>query len=124
MEFKTHLLLCGALLTLTNGCLNYQRPPLAVESSSYTALQQDEKNLLPENLTSLTLAEAQELALKNNPDFNSIKFSIDSARARYYQQFSSYAPTLNAGMSIEPETVLHGINRSLYSVLKFDFSIS
>ena len=92
----------AALLTagLLSGCLNYQRPPLAVDQSSYTKLQENEKYLLPDNLQTLTLQQAQELALKNNPDFLSIKFSIDSARARYYQQFSSYAPTLNAGMSI------------------------
>lgn len=95
---------CGsaaaALTILTGGCLNYQRPPLAVDSSSYTRLQDREKKLLPEGLQELSLLQAQELALTNNPDFLSIRFSIDSARARYYQQFSNYAPTLNASMSI------------------------
>ena len=92
----------AALLTagLLSGCLNYQRPPLAADKSSYTKLQKDEKQLLPTEIKTLTLQQAQALALKNNPDFLSIKFSIDSARARYYQQFSNYAPTLNAGMSI------------------------
>lgn len=93
--------LAGGLLTAAlGGCLNYQRPPLAVDQSSYTALQKKEKQLLPPELDVLTLQQAQSLALANNPDFQSIKFSIDSARARYYQQFSNYAPTLNASMSI------------------------
>lgn len=82
------------------GCLNYQRPPMAVDSSSYTTLQQNEKKLLPTDIKIMTLDLAQKLALENNPDFKSIQFSIDSARARYYQQFSNYAPTLNANMTI------------------------
>lgn len=89
------------VLALTvGGCLQYTRPPAAVSSDSYTALQEKEKNLLPEKLDTLTLEQAQSIALANNPDFRSIQFSIDSARARYYQSFSSYAPTLNAGMSV------------------------
>ena len=75
----------GLAAGVLSGCLNYQRPPLAVDQSSYTKLQENEKYLLPTGLKMLTLEQAQELALKNNPDFLSIKFSIDSARARYYQ---------------------------------------
>jgi len=97
---KSVWLAAGLLGSVLGGCLNYQRPPLAVDQSTYSALQQKEKQLLPEQLKALTLPQAQELALANNPDFLSIKFSIDSARARYYQQFSNYAPTLNASMSI------------------------
>ena len=92
---------CTAALALTvSGCLNYQRPVAAVDSSTYSKLQAKEKQLLPPKLTLLTLEKAQELAIANNPDFQSIKFSVDSARARYYQQFSGYAPTLNANMTI------------------------
>lgn len=85
---------------LLSGCLSYERPPLAVDQASYTALQEKEKKMLPADLQELTLLQAQELALANNPDFMSIKFSIDSAKARYYQHFSGYAPSITAGMSI------------------------
>jgi len=91
---------CFAAAMLLAGCLDYQRPPMAVDQDSYTQLQEKEKRILPPEITTLTLQQAQELALANNPDFLSIKFSIDSARARYYQQFSNYAPTVNAGMGI------------------------
>lgn len=100
LQLKTVCLLLISSGALLNGCLNYQRPPLAVDQTSYTKLQDNEKKLLPADLKKLTLQQAQELALANNPDFLSIRFSIDSARARYYQQFSGYAPTLNANMSI------------------------
>ncbi len=106
----------AAALTLTGGCLNYPKPPLAVEQSSYTNLQENEKQLLPPELDILTLRQAQELALTNNPDFQSIKFSIDSARARYYQQFSNYAPTLNANMSIAQSFgKIHAADNHIYT---------
>ncbi len=83
-----------------SGCMNYVKPPLAVTRDSYTKLQEKEKTLIPAGLKLLTLDEAQKIAIANNPDFKSIQFTIDAARARYYQGYSSYAPTLNAGMSI------------------------
>lgn len=100
IKFYLPLAAAGLAAGVLSGCLNYQRPPLAVDQTSYTQLKANEKYLLPENLDVLTLQRAQEIALKNNPDFLSIKFSIDSARARYYQQFSNYAPTLNAGIGL------------------------
>lgn len=89
-----------ALLLMSGGCLSYQRPPLAVTYESLSAVAEKDKMLLPENLTSLTLSDAQRIALTNNPDFISIRFRIDAARARYYQTYSAYAPTLNATMSV------------------------
>ena len=97
---KTAVLTMAMTALSFSGCLNYERPPLAVDSTSYTTLQENEKKLLPPDLKSLSLEEAQALAIANNPDFRSVLFAIDSARARYYQQFSNYAPTINAGMSI------------------------
>lgn len=88
-----------AVLAL-GGCLSYERPTAAAALDNYSELQEQEKHLLPPDLELLTLAEAQRIALANNPDFRSIQFTIDAARARYYQSFSSYAPTLNAGMSV------------------------
>ncbi len=85
---------------LFSSCQSYITPPMAVHKSVYTQLKPEEKELFPSDISELTLEDAQALALENNPDFLSIRFSIDSARARYYQSFSSYAPTLNAGMSI------------------------
>lgn len=88
------------LFLLTAGCATYEKPPLAVSQSSYTQLQDKEKNLLPPGLSHLTLEKAQQIAVDNNPGFKSKQFAVNSARARYYQSFSGYSPTLNAGVSI------------------------
>ncbi|MDD3119754.1 MAG: TolC family protein [Victivallales bacterium] len=91
----------GVGIIFISGCMNYQPlPETAVGHNSYAEVQQQEKALLPAELAVLTLPEAQRLALKNNRDFKSIATAVDAARARYYQSYSAYAPTVNVGMSI------------------------
>ena len=96
---KKLLLLAIPVALVFGGCQSYTKPPMAVKHSTYTDIPDEEKVLFPEEMKTLTLEKAREIALANNPDFLRVKFSIDSARARYYQSFSSYAPTLNAGLS-------------------------
>ena len=83
-----------------SGCMTYQKPPAAINSGAYTKIADADKNTLPATMGKMTLKDAQKIALENNPDFRSIRFSIDAARARYYQTYSGYAPTLNATMSV------------------------
>ena len=97
---KKLFLLAVPIALVFGGCQSYTKPPMAVKHSTYTDIPDEEKILFPEEMKTLTLEKAREIALNNNPDFLRVKFSIDSARARYYQSFSSYAPTLNAGMSV------------------------
>ena len=97
---KKLFLLAVPIALVFGGCQSYTKPPMAITHSTYTDIPDEEKVLFPEEMKVLTLEKARELALNNNPDFLRIKFSIDSARARYYQSFSTYAPTLNAGMSV------------------------
>jgi len=97
---KKLLLLAVPFALFLGACQSYTKPPMAITHSTFTDIPDEEKILFPEEMKLLTLEKAQEIALKNNPDFLRVKFTIDSARARYYQSFSSYAPTLNAGMSV------------------------
>ena len=97
---KKLILLAVPIALVFGGCQSYTKPPMAVTHSMYTDVPDEEKTLFPAETNLLTLAKAQEIALANNPDFLRVKFSIDSARARFYQSFSSYAPTLNAGVSV------------------------
>lgn len=97
---KKLFLLAVPIALVFGGCQSYTKPPMAVKHSTYTDIPDEEKVLFPEDMKVLSLEKAQEIALKNNPDFLRVKFTIDSARARYYQSFSTYAPTLNAGMSV------------------------
>ncbi len=96
---KKLLLLAVPLALVFGGCQSYTKPPMAIRHSTFTDIPDEEKILFPEDAGLLSLEKAQEIALQNNPDFLRIKYTIDSARARYYQSFSSYAPTLNTGLS-------------------------
>ena len=98
-------LLCCFLAVVTTaammtGCASYKKPFEGVEKNNYTTVQEKEKTILPKDLDLLTLEEAQNIALSNNPGFKTKYFAIATARARYYQSFSSYYPTLNVSMDI------------------------
>ena len=96
-----YLLLTSAMATMVfTSCASYKKPFEAVNKNSYTTLTEKEKCVLPKNLKYLTLEEAQNIALDNNPSFKTKYFAIAAARARYYQSFASYYPTLNASFSI------------------------
>ena len=97
MKITRHLFAIGTILLA--GCASYEQPPAAVKSTVYTTIKAEDKNLLPEDITVLTLEEAQNIALKNNPSFRSKYYAIAAARASYYQKFSGYFPTLNASFS-------------------------
>ena len=99
MKLTGHLFAIGTLLLA--GCASYDQPPAAVKSSVYTGIKEEEKQLLPKDISVLTLEQAQNIAIKNNPTFKSKYFAIAAARASYYQSFSSYFPTVNAGFSAE-----------------------
>ena len=97
MKITRHLFAIGTILLA--GCASYEQPPAAVKSSVYTTIKAEDKNLLPKDITVLTLEDAQNIALKNNPSFRSKYYAIAAARASYYQTFSGYFPTLNASFS-------------------------
>ena len=98
MKFTRQLFAIGTIL-LAGGCASYEQPPAAVKSTVYTSIKAEDKNLLPKDITVLTLEEAQNIALKNNPSFRSKYYAIAAARASYYQKFSGYFPTVNASFS-------------------------
>ncbi len=97
MKSKLFFFLTAALLA---GCATYEDPPEAVSKSFYKDIPKKDQTLLPSGTTILTLDDAQNLAVTNNPGFRTKYFAIAQARARYYQSFSTYFPTLNAGATI------------------------
>lgn len=86
--------------SVMTGCATYKKPFEGVAQNNYTSLKEKEKTSLPKDISLLTLEEAQNIALSNNPGFKTKYFAIATARARYYQSFSSYFPTLNVSMDI------------------------
>lgn len=101
MKGKAMLIAAGATVVALalSGC-GISKPPLAIEKSSYTAVDAAEHQKLPLGTDLLTLQEAQAIAIQNNPSFKSRYFAISQARAQYLAHYANYLPTVTAGYSI------------------------
>ena len=82
------------------GCYEYPKPPQATLGDSYTHRDRDKAEDMFKGIKLLTLADAQRLAIKNNPNYMSAARSIDAARFRYYQAIGAYSPTISAGFGM------------------------
>ena len=76
---KTYFYLLLPVVMLT-GCLSYEKPPLDPARTAYTALKQENMTQLPENMSHLSLVDAQRMALQNNADFQTIRFALEAAK--------------------------------------------
>ena len=76
----------------TVGCYSpYEYTSVAVDGFQYKEIQH---RTLPANTHELTLEQAIETALANNPDFQSTEYSMKAAWARYQQSLAAYYPRL------------------------------
>ena len=82
------------------GCYNYQPVPKAALGDSYTHREKDASDKVFDGVTTLTLAQAQKIALKNNPTYIAAHHSVEAARFRYYQAMGGWAPTVSAGFKL------------------------
>jgi outer membrane protein TolC len=85
-----------AMALLLAGCYSYPPLPEPVTKWGYTELKSGAHRGLPADCTMLTMAEAQSIALRNNPDYRSARHAMAAASARLYQSLTTYLPTLNA----------------------------
>ena len=82
------------------GCYNYAPVPKATLGESYTHREKDKSDKLLEGIDKLTLAQAQKIALKNNPTYIAAHHSIEAARFRYYQAMGAWLPTVSASFTL------------------------
>ncbi len=87
-----------ALLALIGGCYTYPDPPSATLGESYTNRPKDGSDEIFQGITSLSLADAQRIALHNNPTYIAAHHAVSAAHMRYLQSFSGYLPTVKAGL--------------------------
>ncbi|MBO4630770.1 MAG: TolC family protein [Lentisphaeria bacterium] len=95
------VLLAALGLAALTGCTSYEPPPKAVTRSSFTDIPAEEqKKMAVSAQKTLTLEEAQNLAVQNNPDFKTKYFAIVAARAAYYGAFAPYLPKITVAYQI------------------------
>ena len=101
MELK-HVFRAGAfgLLLVAAGCYEYPPPPTATMGDTYTQRKQDGADRLLDGITHLTLADAQQIAIKNNPTYIAAYHAVNAARMKYLQAWGAYSPTITGNFSL------------------------
>ena len=91
----------GLLAAVTfGGCYTYDPAPKATMGESFTHREKDKSDKLLDGIDKLTLAQAQKIALKNNPSYIAAHHAIKAARFRYYQAMGAWLPTLTASFTL------------------------
>lgn len=88
-----------ALPLIFVGCFSYKPVPDAVLESSYTNQKNKAHLTLPKTCDSLSLEQAKQIALDNNPNYISTRYSMVAASSRFYQTLGAYMPTVTANYS-------------------------
>ncbi|MBR2905276.1 MAG: TolC family protein, partial [Lentisphaeria bacterium] len=101
--FKTMLMTAGSvavLATLCSACTSYTPPPAAITKSSFTDIPKEDHQRISVNDKYLTLKEAQNIAVRNNPSFRMKYYAVNAARAAYYASFATYLPQLSFDFNV------------------------
>ncbi len=87
----------GALAVLVGaGCQNKYNPPAGdFRADSFTERDRSKADTILKSIDTLSLADAQKIALLNNPSYIAAFHSVNAARMRYYQSFSTFLPTIS-----------------------------
>ena len=93
---------CGLLAVSSVGCSKGYTPPAGdFKFDTFSERERSKTDDILKSIKTLTLEDAQKIALLNNPNYIAAYHSVNAAKMRYYQAFASYSPTiaLNAGWS-------------------------
>jgi len=85
-----------SILAILAGCVGYKPPPDVIHSDTYTGNPVQENTNLPADSKILTVDEAVQIAIANNPTYEQARLSMISAYAAYYGDLAGYSPTLSA----------------------------
>lgn len=103
------------LLSAVSGCYTYPPPPAATSENIFSQRVTDQSDDMFKDIKLLTLRQAQQIAIKNNPTYIAAYYSVVAAHMRYLQAFGGYAPTISAGFQLQNSDswITHSVNNSL-----------
>ena len=103
LKCRGFAVLAGALslLAVAGGCYNYESPAPSPMSDTYTQREKSERDDLFKDMKQLTRADAQRIALKNNPTYIAAYHAVSAARMRYYQAWGAYSPKVTASFTLQ-----------------------
>ena len=82
------------------GCYTYDPAPKATLGDTFTHREKDAADKMLDGIEKLTLAQAQKIALKNNPTYIAAHHAIEAARFSYYKAMGAWAPTVGASFDM------------------------
>jgi len=85
-----------AIILLLGGCYSYPPAQVATEANTFSQQKKDRYTILLKGVKVLTLAKAQQISVKNNPNYTSAYHAVNAAKMRYYQALGAYSPTVTA----------------------------
>ncbi len=91
----------AAAVMLAGGCHGYPNPPADYMGDSYSQRTRTEADELLKGISLLSLSQAQDIAVANNPSYVAAYYSINAARMRYYQALGAYSPEINASFGMD-----------------------
>ncbi|MDD5698405.1 MAG: TolC family protein [Victivallaceae bacterium] len=89
----------AVLVLLAGGCYSYPPAQVATEKDTFSQKVTDRYDKLLDGIKMLSLLKAQEVAVKNNPDYASMYHAVNAAKMRYYQALGAYFPTVTANFT-------------------------
>ncbi len=96
---KRHSFYALIAAAMLGGCYEYPPPPVSTLGETYSQRQRDEADEMFKDITSLSLADAQRIALHNNPTYIAAHHAVAAAHMRYLQTFAGYMPKITANFS-------------------------
>ena len=93
------------ILALGNGCYSYTPAPEGQTGTTFTERKLAESDKILSDIKVLTLKQAQEIAVMNNPTYISAYHAVNAARMSYYQALGAFSPTVSASFTMSrPES--------------------
>ncbi|MCP4177270.1 MAG: TolC family protein [bacterium] len=105
LKFAVIFLYCLIIINLM-GCISHRSLPPAVFSDNYTALENKSQRQYPRGNKVLTVDDAINTSLANNPTYEIARLNMIQAYSNYYKSLSKLSP----GLAIGSSTLNHRMN--------------
>lgn len=113
-KFKATAIVAIAASITLGGCYNYVPVTERMVGNSFTERDLSQSDDIFASIETLSLQQAQEIAVMNNPTYISAYHSVNAAKMRYYQALGQFSPTVTASFALS-QTHNDYTNRATYS---------
>lgn len=103
----------AALFAFSSGCVAYKPPPDIIHANNYTAESMKVQRVLPSAYKEMGVKDAINIALTNNPTYQTARLAMIKAWAAYYGSLNAFTPNIGVGFGAT-QTGTYGIGGNSY----------